>query len=33
MFSLDFEEFLWAKGYDDTTIQSMLAHMKELVSI
>ena len=25
MFSLDFEEFLWAKGYDDTTIQSMLA--------
>lgn len=30
MFSLDFEEFLWAKGYDDTTIQSMLAHMKEL---
>lgn len=29
MFSLDFEEFLWAKGYDDTTIQSMLAHMKE----
>ncbi len=30
MFSLDFEEFLWAKGYDDTTIQSMLVHMKEL---
>lgn len=30
MFSLDFEEFLWAKGYDDTTIQSMLAHIKEL---
>lgn len=30
MFSLDFEEFLWAKGYDDTMIQSMLAHMKEL---
>lgn len=30
MFSLDFEEFLWAKGYDDTTIQRMLAHMKEL---
>ena len=30
MFSLDFEEFLWAKGYDDTTIQNMLAHMKEL---
>ena len=30
MYPLDFEEFLWAKGYDDTTIQNMLAHMKEL---
>ena len=30
MFSLDFEEFLWAKGYDDTTIENMLAHMREL---
>ena len=30
MFSLDFEEFLWAKGYDDATVQSMLSHMREL---
>ena len=30
IFSLDFEEFLWAKGYDDTTIENMLAHMMEL---
>lgn len=30
MFSLDFEEFLWAKGYDDTVIESIFAHMKEL---
>ena len=30
MFSLDFEEFLWAKGYDDTTIENMLVHMREL---
>ena len=28
MFSMDFEEFLWAKGYDDATIENMLAHMK-----
>ena len=30
MNSLDFEEFLWAKGYDDTVITDMLSHMKEL---
>ena len=30
MSSLDFEEFLWAKGYDDSVIADMLAHMKEL---
>lgn len=30
MFSLDFEEFLWAKGYNDTVIESIFAHMKEL---
>jgi hypothetical protein len=30
MFSLDFEEFLWAKGYDDTFIDEMLNHMKNL---
>lgn len=28
MYSMDFEEFLWAKGYDDTTIDEMLEHMK-----
>ena len=30
MNSLDFEEFLWAKGYDDSVIEDMLSHMKEL---
>ena len=30
MFSLDFEEFLWAKGYDDTFIEDMLEHMRNL---
>lgn len=29
MYSLDFEEFLWAKGYDDTAINEMLRHMTE----
>ena len=28
MFSMDFEEFLWAKGYDSATIEEMLWHMK-----
>lgn len=28
MYSMDFEEFLWAKGYDDTAINDMLGHMK-----
>ena len=27
MFSLDFEEFLWAKGYSDTQIEDLLAKM------
>ena len=27
MFSLDFEEFLWAKGYGDDFIEDMLRHM------
>ena len=27
MTSLDFEEFLWAKGYDDSFVQEILAHM------
>ena len=30
MFSLDFEEFLWAKGYDTLFVEDMLAHMKKL---
>lgn len=30
MTSLDFEEFLWAKGYDDAAIQEMLWHMETL---
>ena len=29
MYSLDFEEFLWAKGYADNLIEDMLGHMKE----
>jgi len=28
MQSMDFEEFLWAKGYEGTTIEDMLWHMK-----
>ena len=28
MMSMDFEEFLWAKGYDDSNKQNMLEHMK-----
>lgn len=30
MFSMDFEEFLWAKGYEDTAINSILEHMIRL---
>ncbi len=30
MFSLDFEEFLWAKGYDDSFVEDMLEHMRNL---
>lgn len=30
MASLDFEEFLWAKGYDDTVVGELLEHMKNL---
>lgn len=30
MTSLDFEEFLWAKGYDDAAVQEMLWHMETL---
>lgn len=30
MFSMDFEEFLWAKGYGEDTVADMLAHMREM---
>ena len=30
MYSLDFEEFLWAKGYEPEVIDNMLTHMREL---
>ena len=30
MFSMDFEEFLWAKGYGEDTAAEMLSHMKML---
>lgn len=30
MYSLDFEEFLWAKGYSSETVEDILTHMKEL---
>lgn len=29
MFSIDFEEFLWAKGYGDDFTEDLLSHMKE----
>ena len=29
MYSMDFEEFLWAKGYQQDTIDDILAHMNE----
>lgn len=30
MYSMDFEEFLWALGYKDEQIEELYAHMKEL---
>ncbi|MBQ7474630.1 MAG: ATP-binding protein [Clostridia bacterium] len=30
LFSMDFEEFLWAKGYDDGTVDGVLKHMTDL---
>ena len=30
MYSMDFEEFLWAKGYDDGLIADLLDHMRTL---
>ena len=32
MYSFDFEEFLWAKGYQDSFIEDMLEHMKKLTA-
>ncbi|MGE0073654.1 MAG: ATP-binding protein [Sphaerochaetaceae bacterium] len=33
MFSLDFEEFLWAKGYDDPFVSDLLEHMNTLTPL
>lgn len=30
MYSMDFEEFLWAKGYGDDTVADILSHMLDL---
>lgn len=30
MYSMDFEEFLWAKGYSEETVSDMLSHMEEM---
>ena len=30
MYSMDFEEFLWAKGYGEDTVADMLSHMNEM---
>ena len=30
MYSLDFEEFLWAKGYSEAVIEDMLGHMLDI---
>ena len=32
MYSMDFEEFLWAKGYSEEAISDMLCHMLEGVA-
>lgn len=31
MYSLDFEEFMWAKGYKENQIEDLYNHMKELI--
>lgn len=31
MFSMDFEEFLWAKGYKEEQIENLYEHMKNLI--
>ena len=32
MYSMDFEEFLWAEGYSEEVISDMLCHMLEGVA-
>ena len=29
MYSMDFEEFIWAKGYESSFVQELLVHMEE----
>lgn len=31
MYSFDFEEFLWAKGYSDSFVEDLLKHMERLL--
>ena len=31
MYSMDFEEFRWAKGYKENQIESLYEHMKNLI--
>ena len=31
MYSMDFEEFVWAKGYDERFVDNILEHMKKLL--
>lgn len=31
MYSMDFEEFLWAKGYGNETVENLLSHMKAFI--
>lgn len=33
MYSFDFEEFLWAKGYDDSFTEDLFTHMMDLVPL
>ena len=33
MYSMDFEEFLWAKGYKEEQIQNLYEHMKNLTPL
>lgn len=33
MYSMDFEEFLWARGYDNSFIEELLAHMSAMMPL